>query len=201
MLYQWVFFASLMHAVYRPKDPNRMLWVLMEPLGHGIPLHNHLGFDKRPLTHIIGLYHDLQGDLSLLVWGVVERAEGDSLDIMLTLYDSKAALRTRQSMSSYVKDGAYLVNETLSSTYEICSMQGFKGFWPDHLADLPEQELNFHFCQLISCVVDELPFDWEALQEGPPVNSVWPVNLVENRAWALLDQETQESVKVAGGGA
>ncbi|KAG8722118.1 hypothetical protein FRC08_006887 [Ceratobasidium sp. 394] len=197
VLYQWVFVASLAHSIYRPKDPNKTLWVLMQPASLTITLRERKPFinDRLP-THIVGLHYDDEVDLSFLVWGVVERVEGNQLHVHIVIYDSKAGLRTKASVSTYFKFVAGVIRRTLPATHTIREVSGYMPRWTEDLAALPERDLSYYFCQLISHVVHDPPLDPQALRLGPPVDPVWPVHLVEDRTRALLDQIITQRLKM-----
>jgi hypothetical protein len=183
-VYQWVFATCLMHATYRPNDPERILWALTDK---AVPLHWE-GYERSPPTNIVGLYTITSSDLTLLVWGQVERLDADEISIKLTFYDSKAAIRSDDMMEACLTPLAENIAAALSPTFTVKCITGFRGVWPTHLLSLSEEELGFIFCQLISTVMHDMPYDQRVFAEGPPVYPVWPLDLTRDRTYALLSQ-------------
>jgi hypothetical protein len=183
-LYQWIFAICLMHATYRPKDPQQVLWVLTEDATQG----HWEGFDLCPPTRIIGLYLVPDTDVTLLVWGNVECVGINDLEVHLTVYDSEAIIRSDESMMECVVPVSAKIKAALSPTFTVGRVTGFQGTWPSRLLALSEEDRGFLFCQLISVVVHDGPYDTKLLLEGPPVYPVWPVELTRDKTHALLSQ-------------
>ncbi|KAG8792617.1 hypothetical protein FRC12_005467 [Ceratobasidium sp. 428] len=188
-LYEWVFYASLFHFVYRSLDPERILLVFSIPPPHSP--HSHFRYGQRPPTHFVGLWPDENGT-SVLIWGKSVGCQGSELSVELTMFDSQGTLLTRQDIQPWLQGSRTAIQQALGPHYTV-SLTGRLKTWPQNILDAPQRERNWWFCQLISSVVHEFP--WGPDRPGTyPVEPVWPVWMVEDRTRALLEQFTTGEV-------
>ncbi|KAG8711657.1 hypothetical protein FRC09_020484 [Ceratobasidium sp. 395] len=187
-LYQWVFYASLFHSVYRPLDLQRVLLVFGIPAPHSP--YSKLRFEERPPTHCVGLWQDESGT-SVLVWGKTVQREGSELSLQVVMFDSRGTLRDVQDIQPFLKRSRTAIQKALGAHYTL-ELKGRLGAWPRDLLDAPERAKNWSFCQLISTVVHEFP--WRTGVTAYPVDPVWPTSVVEDRTRALLEQFSTSQV-------
>ncbi|KDN39105.1 hypothetical protein RSAG8_09012, partial [Rhizoctonia solani AG-8 WAC10335] len=165
----------------------------MQTLLHNPDLH----LAENPPTHVAGLVTVPEESFSLLVWGTCELVDHTTLKIKLTMYDSQAKLQTQDALSPYLKQVGQILEASLTPTFEMDKeLVLVQPNWSNELQELPEDELTAVFCQLISCVVHELPFDRHTLQLGPPLGSHWPVHVTHRQVAALLGQVVNKQLSV-----
>lgn len=197
-LFQQVFAASLMHSVYRPRNPDNLLWLISNELTQ-TQLHNpNLRLSENPPTHVAGLVTVPDESFSLLVWGTCELVDHAMLKFKLTIYDSQAKLQTRDALGPYLNQVGQILEASLAPTFEMDpDLVLGEPNWSNKLRQLPEDELSAVFCQLISCVVHELPVDHHTLQLGPPLGSQWPVDVTHRQVAALLGQVVNKQLSIS----
>ncbi|KDN34381.1 hypothetical protein RSAG8_12529, partial [Rhizoctonia solani AG-8 WAC10335] len=195
-LFLHVFVACLMHAFYRPADPNRTIWLLMDRTQDPSLWRPKPGLDQPPPTHILGLINLTEDEFTILIWGTCELVDDNQLDIRLTFYDSQAKLRSKELMRPFLETVSEIIRFSIPEEYEIIQQPTVQSAWTEDFLDMSQQQLSMVFCQMISTVVHELPFDRQALKQAPPVRPVWPVDSVEAQIRALLGQVADGRLRV-----
>ena len=196
-LFVQVYNASLMHAFYRPSDPNRTVCLLMSHTEEYPSVWRQKPGADAPLpTHVLGLIYHSKEEFSLLLWGTCKLVGKSQLEIKFTCYDSKAQFRSMELMDPYLDTLWDIVESSLPSGYDIIRQPPFEPAWSDDSLNMSERQLTMAFCQLISTVVHDLPFNHHVLKKGPLVQPIWPSKLVETQIRALLGQISEGKLRL-----
>ncbi|QRW26172.1 hypothetical protein RhiXN_11249 [Rhizoctonia solani] len=201
-LFYEVYVTCLMHSLYRPVDPSRTILFMVEDPDDELYWKRVFAFHQPPPTHILGLMditYDLEGTgkeekLALLVWGTCKLVDGHTFDMELT-YSGNRAQASSSVLSLYTDNYVEeLVKKNLPTDCQIRQLALRDTKWPEDLHLLSEIELDMLFCQLISSVVYDMPFDSQSLEAGLPVAPQWEYQRVQSQIQALLGQRINGSL-------
>ncbi|KEP47031.1 hypothetical protein V565_170730, partial [Rhizoctonia solani 123E] len=194
-LYKHVFVTCLMHRFYRPLDPSTTIWILMDR-STDPTLWRPQPNDGEPVpTHVLGLLELPDEDITLLIWGKCKMVADARVRIQLTFYDSAARLHSEELMEGYVNVVWDHVRSSIPVEYQVEARPTVKATWTEYFLSMSEPELKMAFCQMISTVVHELPFD-VSLNHGPPVQPVWAVEMVQAQIRELLGQVARNKLRL-----
>ncbi|KAF8693190.1 hypothetical protein RHS03_08368, partial [Rhizoctonia solani] len=186
-LFQQVFVSCLMHAFYRPCDPDRTVWLFTDELLQGDFDQTQLPWKQQPPSEILAL---LTGDESFtrIFWGKCVQLDDESLDIRLVVYDSLGLYLSKDQLTPDLDYLHGVIEDNLKPVFNVNKIRMVPSFYPEHMAMLSEHDQTMFFCQLISTIVHGLPFDRIGLRQGPPVDPVWGSHLVKEQTKSLLQQ-------------
>ncbi|KAF8594368.1 hypothetical protein BDV93DRAFT_565516 [Ceratobasidium sp. AG-I] len=188
-LYQPIVAICLMHAVYRPNDPDKLVLFLdCSPKSTSAPPPQDI-LSQGPPTHIFGLLHmKAERYTSLLVWGTCELEADALLTLRIGLADSCGLFKAGDDIKPYISAIREVIIGHFAPTYRINTITWVPCLWNDQSSGLSDRERRMLFCQMISRVVHEMPTDRQTVAMGPPLGPCQPEDMVEHQVRALLAQ-------------
>ncbi|EUC61789.1 hypothetical protein RSOL_406770, partial [Rhizoctonia solani AG-3 Rhs1AP] len=132
--------------------------------------------------------------ISILVWGTCRLVGNKSLHIKYTFLDSCAELELPTEMSKLKPFIEVQIEGSIPFPYLVDKFTFIPSHWTEQTTNLSELEHDMLFCQLISTVVHELPFNFMA--KAHPVRPLWAYDVVETQIRLLLGQVAEGQISL-----
>ncbi|KEP49666.1 hypothetical protein V565_095720, partial [Rhizoctonia solani 123E] len=193
-LFKQIYAACLMHMLYRPLDHSRTICLAVIRDGERPVWPQQPGRSPPIPTHILGLFYITTMRISILVWGTCRLVGNKSLHIKYTFLDSCAELELPTEMSKLKPFIEVQIEGSIPFPYLVDKFTFIPSHWTEQTTNLSELEHDMLFCQLISTVVHELPFNFMA--KAHPVRPLWAYDVVETQIRLLLGQVAEGQISL-----